>query len=66
MREDRASSRARAISKPALDLTVDQPDDGVSRHKQVPDVIVRLCHAARIQFNLKFPRDFDSFSLWPR
>lgn len=24
-------------------------DDGISHYKQVPDVIVRLCHAARIE-----------------
>jgi integrase len=58
--DTKSGAQVRAIGKPALDLIMDQPglkgspfvftaDDGISHYKQVPDVIVRLCHAARIQ-----------------
>ncbi|MES1972936.1 MAG: integrase arm-type DNA-binding domain-containing protein [Pseudomonadota bacterium] len=58
--DTKSDAQVRAIGKPALDLIMDQPelkgsafvftaDDGISHYKQVPDVIVRLCHAARIE-----------------
>jgi len=58
--DTKSDAQVRAIGKPALDLIMAQPelegspfvftaDDGISHYKQVPDVIVRLCHAARIE-----------------